>query len=106
MKNTNLTNGTQNARALETAKQGLLAKCAAESILDNLTEALIGRIMDVLDWFDDPMHGYLYHILAAKTDGDERVARSLDSLFIYAATLVAEHLGTDWDYLADPIPLF
>ena len=98
-----LKNGTQNARDMEIAKKGLLGLCPTESLLANPTETLIDCIMDVLDWFDDPWYEYLYHILAAKTDGVERLARALTDLFNHAATLVAEHLGTDVDYLA---PLF
>ena len=64
------------------------------------------QCMDVFDWFDDNLYGYLTHICLAKLDAEKRIARALPTLIDHAAALIAAHAGTEEaypiEYLAQP----
>ena len=62
-------------------------------------------LMDVLDWFDDSLYDYVYHILLSKLDGEERIRRAMPLLQRHAEELIASHMGTECAYPEDPVSL-
>ena len=59
--------------------------------------------MGVFDWFDDPMHEYIAHILISKADGEARVQHALGSLLQHATRLIQEHSDTELAYPTEPL---
>ena len=62
-------------------------------------------LMDVLDWFDDSLYDYVYHILLAKLDGEERIRRAMPLLQRHAEELIASHRDTESAYPEEPVSL-
>ena len=54
--------------------------------------------MDVFDWFDSPMHDYLYHIWISKCDADTRIAQALPFIIEEAVQLIINHRGSEEAY--------
>ena len=54
--------------------------------------------MDVFDWFDSPMHDYLYHIWISKCDADARIAQALPFIIEEAVQLIINHRGSEEAY--------
>lgn len=54
--------------------------------------------MDILDWFNDSYYDYINHILIAKLDGEERVARALLAISDYCLNLVNANRASENAY--------
>jgi hypothetical protein len=71
---------------------------AARLTLQPFRPGTFAECMDVLDWFDDSLYDYLYHIWVSKSDGNARIERVLPNIIDHAADLVAAHADTEIAY--------
>lgn len=56
-------------------------------------------IMDILDWFNDPLADYLADTYIGKLDGKERIDRVMPDLIKHCQALVKAAEGTDRAYV-------
>ena len=54
--------------------------------------------MDIFDWFDDSLYGYINHTLLSKLDGEQRIQRALPYLWDYAMELVERYQYSELAY--------
>lgn len=61
----------------------------------------LSQCLDIFDWFNDPLHEYISHILLSKLNGETRVIRALPDLVKHAEALMRTHAGTEAAYPAE-----